>query len=85
MSVEPRNDGGEIIADIMALDKAIDNFLDDLRTRASWDKVNVDDDGTVILPCGSGVLYRLGCAREAMGKHIARHFLKASPPQGDAT
>jgi hypothetical protein len=31
-----------------------------------------DGAGTVILPCGNGVLHRLGNAREAMGKHIAR-------------
>ena len=61
-----------MVADILALDKAIDDFLADLRERASWDKANVDDDGTVILPCGNGVLYRLGTAREAMGKYIAR-------------
>lgn len=58
------------LRDLLALDKAIDDFMDDLRTRASWDKANVDSDGTVVLPCGNGVLYRLGAAREAMGKHV---------------
>lgn len=62
----------ELIADILALDKAIDDFLGDLRTRASWDPTNIDDDGTVSLPCGVGVLYRLGAARESLGKHVAR-------------
>lgn len=58
------------LRDFLALDKAIDDFLADLRQRASWDKVNVDSDGTVALPCGNGVLYRLGAARGAMGKHV---------------
>ena len=58
------------LRDFLTLDKAIDDFMSDLRQRASWDKENVDDDGTVVLPCGNGVLYRLGAAREAMGKHV---------------
>lgn len=60
----------ELLADLIALDKAIDDFMADLRQRASWDKLNVEDDGTVILPCGNGVLYRLGMAREKVGKHL---------------
>ncbi len=59
-----------LLRDIMALDKAIDDFLADLRERASWDKSNVDDDGTVALPCGVGVLHRLGEARGQLGRHI---------------
>jgi len=73
--VADRGLNSELIRDVIALDKAIDDFMDDLRNRASWDKLNVDDDGTVTLPCGNGVLYRLGLAREAMGKHVARAAL----------
>lgn len=60
----------DLLRDIMALDKAIDDFMADLRLRASWDKSNVEKDGTVILPCGNGVLYRLGIARGNLGKHV---------------
>lgn len=60
----------ELLRDIMALDKALDDLLSDLRTRASWDKPNIDDDGTVALPCGIGVLHRLGSAHEQLRKHV---------------
>lgn len=59
-----------LLRDIIALDKALDDFLADLRERASWDKANIDEDGTVALPCGNGVLYRLGAARSQLGRHI---------------
>lgn len=60
----------ELLADILALDKAIDDFLNDLRTRAGWDKANIDSDGVVSMPVGNGVLYRLGIARENVGRHL---------------
>ena len=69
----------ELLRDIMGLDKALDDFLADLRTRASWDKSNIDDDGTVALPCGIGVLHRLGIAREQLGKHAPLLATPAPP------
>jgi hypothetical protein len=60
----------EVVDDIRALDKAIEDFIADLRQRASWDKSNVEDDGTVILPCGNGVLFRLGEARYRLARHL---------------
>lgn len=65
-----RVDHKSLLADIMALDKALDDFMGDLRMRASWDKNNVDEDGTIALPCGNGVLYRLGEARNKLGNHL---------------
>lgn len=46
--------------------KAIDEFIEDLRMRASLDKRNIDPDGTVVMPIGNGVLYRLREARAAL-------------------
>lgn len=60
----------EVVDDIRALDKAIEDFIADIRQRASWDKSNVEDDGTVILPCGNGVLFRLDQARFRLAAHL---------------
>lgn len=69
----------ELLRDIMALDQAIDEFLGDLRNRASWDRSNVDVGGGVALPCGIGVLHRLGTAREQLGKHVPLLATPAPP------
>ena len=64
------DDLAKVIEKAEALEKAIDDFMEDLHMRASWDKANIDVDGTVILACGIGVLHRLSAARAALSSAI---------------